>query len=159
MLNNIVELYRYNIYNDCRILVNDMSDVITEVKTFIESYVYPFLKNEDTVNKIIVDRISIRNEDNEMIWSIVLPDQPESKDEIVIDKYNVKDIFSVSDEYMQNIKEKFSDFPKELFTMSWISFMNSLSTLIFSDTNINGEFNVFDICKIGNNGHNNVVYN
>ena len=158
MLNNIKEVYRYNIYKECHILVNDMNDVIEEVKLFLDNVVYPYLKNEDKPNKIIIDDISIRYEDNEIIWSIVLPGQI-NDDGICIDIYNVKEVFNVNDEYIKIVKEKYSDFPKELFIKSWMMFMKSLSTIIFSETIINEELNVFDICKIGNNGHNNVVFN
>jgi hypothetical protein len=156
MLNNIKELYRYNIYKECRILVNDMNDVIEEVKLFLDSVVYPYLKNGNS--PIIVDNISIRFEDDEIIWSIVLPDQIIDEG-LYIDIYNVKETFNVNDEYVEIVKEKYSDFPKELFVKSWMMFMKSLSTIIFSETIINEELNVFDICKIGNNGHNNVVFN
>ena len=156
MLNNIKELYRYNIYKECRILVNDMNDVIEEVKLFLDSVVYPYLKNGN--GPIIVDNISIRFENDEIIWSIVLPDQIIDEG-LYIDVYNVKETFNVNDEYVEIVKEKYSDFPKELFVKSWMMFMKSLSTIIFSETIINEELNVFDICKIGNNGHNNVVFN
>lgn len=157
MDNKVKELYRYNVYKDCRVLVNDMKDVISELKLFLNDIVYPYLLNEENHNKIIVDNISIENDDGDIRWSIVLTEPID--DVIFIDKDIVKDVLVVDDKYVEKVKEQYSDFPKELFAYSWISFMKTLSTIIFGDTIINEEINVFDICKLGNNGHNNVVFN
>ena len=67
-------------------------------------------------------------------------------------------ILKDKEDYINEIKNSMNDFPKELFGLSFISFMQTISHFIYSDELIDDIINVFDICMISNNGNNNVVY-
>ena len=69
MINDIKEYYRYRLYENCRILVNNLKEPIDEVCMFLDKKVYPFIKDNNM--RIVVEGIEIMFEDEKFIWRIV----------------------------------------------------------------------------------------
>lgn len=155
MINDIKEYYRYRLYENCRILVNNLKEPIDELCMFLEKKIYPFIK--DNGERIVVENIEIMCENERMVWRIVeaneLNDIPTKR----LDVYNVLEIFNDKEEYLKEVKESLETFPKELYGLSFISFMETISHFVFSDEPIE-LIDVFNICMLSNNGNNNVVY-
>lgn len=155
MINEIKEYFRYRLYDNSRILVNDLKDVIEEVQSLLENKVYTFLKDVD--ERIIIEDIEIVYENEKIVWRIVDANELNGKPTIYLNTEELKDKF-ISNEYMVEFKEKKNDYPKELFGVSFISFMETLNHFIYKDDLIGKPINVFNICMISDNGKNNIVY-
>ena len=156
MLNDIKEYYRYRLYEICRILVNNLKEPLNEICMFLEKKLYPFIK--DNGIRIVVEGIEITYEDERYIWRIVEENEINYTSTKKLDVYNILDLFDDKDEYVNEVKENLETFPKELYGLSFISFMETISHFVFNDELIPDIINVFDICMISNNGSNNVVY-
>ena len=156
MLNDINEYYRYRLYENCRILVNNLKEPLNEICMFLEKKLYPFIK--DNGIRIVVEGIEITYEDERYIWRIVEENEINYTSTKKLDIYNILDLFDDKDEYVNEVKENLETFPKELYGLSFISFMETISHFVFNDELIPDIINVFDICMISNNGSNNVVY-
>ena len=158
MLNDIKEYYRYRLYENCRILVNNLKEPLDEICMFLNNKIYPFIKDNDDYKRIVVEGIEILYEDEKFVWRIVesneLNDIPTKK----LDVYNILDLFDDKDDYIQEVRKSLETFPKELYGLSFISFMETISHFVFNDELIDDIINVFDICMLSNNGTNNVVY-
>lgn len=156
MLNDIKEYYRYRLYENCRILVNNLKEPLNEICMFLEKKLYPFIK--DNGIRIVVEGIEITYEDERYVWRIVEENEINYTSTKKLDIYNILDLFDDKDEYINEVKENLETFPKELYGLSFISFMETISYFVFNDELIPDIINVFDICMISNNGSNNVVY-
>ena len=156
MLNDIKEYYRYRLYENCRILVNNLKEPLNEICMFLEKKMYPFIK--DNGIRIVVEGIEITYEDERYVWRIVEENEINYTSTKKLDIYNILDLFDDKDEYLNEVKENLETFPKELYGLSFISFMETISHFVFNDELISDIINVFDICMISNNGNNNVVY-
>ena len=155
MINDIKEYFRFNLYNDNRVLVNSLTDVIDEVSLFLDKKIYPYLKEHD--ERILINDIELVCEDEKIVWRITEQNEINDKPTLVIDKYNIKDIF-IDVEYIKEIKETKTDYPKELCGFSLLSFMKTISYFIYNDNPVEDCLNVFDICVLSYNGINNIVY-
>ena len=67
MINDIKEYFRYRLYNNCNILVNNLNDVISEVSMFLDNKVYKFLEDNDDCKGIFVYGILIELKDNKIV--------------------------------------------------------------------------------------------
>ena len=52
MINNIKDYYRFKLYENCRILVNNLNDPIKEVSMFLDKIIYPFIINNEDYERI-----------------------------------------------------------------------------------------------------------
>ena len=155
MINDIKEYFRFNLYNDNRVLVNSLTDVIDEVSLFLDKKIYPYLKEHD--ERILINDIELVCEDEKIVWRITEQNEINDKPTLIIDKYNIKDMF-IDVEYIKEIKETKTDYPKELCGFSLLSFMKTISYFIYNNNPVEDCLNVFDICVLAHNGINNVVY-
>ena len=155
MINDIKEYFRFNLYNDNRVLVNSLTDVIDEVSLFLDKKIYPYLKEHD--ERILINDIELVCEDEKIVWRITEQNEINDKPTLIIDKYNIKDIF-IDVEYIKEIKETKTDYPKELCGFSLLSFMKTISYFIYNNNPVEDCLNVFDICVLSYNGTNNIVY-
>lgn len=158
MLNDIKDYYRFKLYENCRILVNNLKDPIEEISMFLDKILYPFILNNEEYERVVVDNIEITYENEKFVWRIVENNELNIKSTKELNLYNVTDLIDNKEEYLNEVKKIMNDFPKELFGLSFISFMQTISHFIYNDKLIDDVINVFDICMISNNGHNNVVY-
>lgn len=158
MLNDIKDYYRFKLYENCRILVNNLKDPIEEISMFLDKILYPFILNNEEYERVVVDNIEITYENERFVWRIVENNELNIKSTKELNLYNVTDLFDGKEDYLSEVKKLMNDFPKELFGLSFISFMQTISHFIYNDKLIDDVINVFDICMISNNGHNNVVY-
>lgn len=158
MLNNIKDYYRFKIYENCRILVNNLKDPIEEVSMFLDKVIYPFIINNEEYERIVVDNIEISYENEKIVWRIIENNELKLKSTKELTLYNITDIFDNKEEYLNEVRSMMNDFPKELYGLSFISFMQTISHFVYSEELIDDIINVFDICMISNNGNNNVVY-
>lgn len=158
MINNIKDYYRFKLYENCRILVNNLNDPIKEVSMFLDKIIYPFIINNEDYERIVVDNIEISYENEKIVWRIVENNELNIKITKELNVFNIIDLLKDKEDYINEIKNSMNDFPKELFGLSFISFMQTISHFIYSDELIDDIINVFDICMISNNGNNNVVY-
>ncbi len=152
MLNDIKEYFRFRLYEDYRILVNNMKDVISEVQIFLEKKIYP-LANEQ---RVIIEEIELIREGDKIVWRIVEKDELNNIPTLYIDANNIVELLDA--DYVKEIKEKLNDYPKELCGFSLLSFMETINHFVYSEEKIDDIYNVFDICMLANNGNNNVVY-
>ena len=155
MINDIKEYFRFKLYENSRILVNNLNDVIEELQIFLDKKIYPFVKENE--ERLVINDIEIGYEDEKIIWRII--DKNEIDDRIILqlDRYNIKETF-IDDEYVKEIKELKVDYPKDLCGFSLLSFTETLRYFIYRDELIEDIINIFDICMVSNNGNNNVVY-
>ena len=158
MINNIKDYYRFKLYENCRILVNNLNDPIKEVSMFLDEIIYPFIINNEDYERIVVDNIEISYENEKIVWRIVENNELNIKTTKELNVFNIIDLLKDKEDYINEIKNSMNDFPKELFGLSFISFMQTISHFVYSDELIDDIINVFDICMISNNGNNNVVY-
>lgn len=158
MLNDIKDYYRFKLYENCRILVNNLKDPIEEISMFLDKILYPFILNNEEYERVVVDNIEITYENEKFVWRIVENNELNIKSTKELNLYNVTDLFDGKEDYLNEVKKLMNDFPKELFGLSFITFMQTISHFIYNDKLIDDVINVFDICMISNNGHNNVVY-
>ena len=157
MINDIKEYFRYRLYNNCNILVNNLNDVISEVSMFLDNKVYKFLEDNDDCKGIFVYGILIELKDNKISWRILEKGETIPGMILELTKENILDIFK-DDEYTNKLKEIFEIYPKELYGLSFISFMETMEYFLMSDDLIEEEIDVFSICKLYSNTINNIIY-
>lgn len=157
-MEEFIDLYRYNIYTRCKIMVNDFTDVVKEIRLFIDEKVKPYMKEKE-LNKLIFDGIELRREDVNFIWSIY--DKNELKEpgakEITMDNINNK--FKGKKEFLKSLDEEhgIKMFPKELYGKAFMVLAETISEMA-SNEHLYEEINIFEIFKLGNNGVNNIIY-
>ena len=155
MINDVKEYFRYRLYNNSRILVNNLKDVIEEIQSFLDKKIYSFVKDND--ERIVINDIEIAYENEKVVWRIVEKNEINDKPTLNVDSYNIQELF-IDNSYIKEIKESKEDYPKDLCGFSLLSFMETLSYFIYRDELVGDTINIFDICMISDNGINNVVY-
>ena len=155
MINDIKEYFRFKLYENSRVLVNNLNAVIEELQIFLDKKIYPFVKENE--ERLVINDIEIGYENEKIIWRIVDKNEITDSTILQLDKYNIKEIF-IDDDYVKEIKELKVDYPKVLCGFSLLSFTETLRYFIYRDELIEDVVNVFDICIVSNNGNNNVVY-
>lgn len=153
MLNNIKEYFRYRLYKNSRILVNDLSDVFGETQLLIDKQIIPYLKNYG--GRIIISNIEL-SFDEKLKWNIIENGEINTQETKHVNFDNIKEF--ITEDYINIIKEKYVNYPKELYGKSLLSFMETINHFVYNIEKIDKEYNVFDICMISNNGENNIVY-
>ena len=154
MINDIKEYFRFKLYEECRILVNDLKDVIDETKMFLDNKIYPYLKENN--GRIDIYNIKLTYENEKIVWRIIESNEINDVETLNIDYFNIKDF--IDDEYIKEIKELKENYPKELCGYSLLAFMQTMNYFVYSSNLINDIINVFDICMLSDNGNNNVIY-
>jgi hypothetical protein len=152
MINDIKEYFRFRIYENSRILVNNMKDVISETQIFLNEKIYPLINEQ----RLIIEEIELSKENDKIIWRIIEKDEINNTPTLYIDSNNITELIDV--DYIKNIKEKMEDYPKELCGFSLLSFMETINHFVYSEEKIDDVYNVFDICMLSSNSNNNVVY-
>ena len=157
MINDIKDYFRYRIYNNCKILVNNLNDVISEVSMFLDKKVYKFLEEVEDCKCIVVCGIVIELKDNDISWRILEKGETIPGMILELTKENILDVFK-DDNYINKTKEMFENYPKELYGLSFISFMETMEYFLMLDDLIEEEIDVFYICKLFSNTTNNIIY-
>ena len=152
MINDIKEYFRFRVYENSRILVNNMKDVISETQIFLEKKIYP-LANEQ---RVIIEEIELMREGDKIVWRIVEKDEINNIPTLYIDANSIVELLDA--DYVKEIKEKLNDYPKELCGISLLSFMETINHFVYNEEKIDDVYNVFDICMLSDNGTNNIVY-
>lgn len=155
MINDIKEYFRFKLYENSRVLVNNLNDVIEELKIFLDKRIYPYVTNNE--ERILISDIEITYENEKVVWRIVEKDEINNQPTLKLDMYNIKETF-IDVDYIKEIKELKEDYPKDLCGFSLISFMDTISYFVYSNELIGEPIDVFDICMLSDNGNNNVVY-
>lgn len=155
MINDIKEYFRFKLYENSRVLVNNLNDVIEELKIFLDKKIYPYVTNNG--ERILISDIEITYENEKVVWRIVEKDEINNQPTLKLDMYNIKETFIDAD-YIKEIKELKEDYPKDLCGFSLISFMDTISYFVYSNELIGEPIDVFNICVLSDNGNNNVVY-
>ena len=153
MINDIKEYFRFKLYDNSRVLVNNLKDVIEEVQLFLDKKIYPYLQENDC--RIVISNIELLNEDGKIIWRIIEKDEINNKETKELDIYNISEF--VDNDYIKEIKELYEDYPKDLCGSSLISFIETIYYFIIKEEFIT-TMDVFGICMLSNNGNNNVLY-
>lgn len=152
MLNDIKEYFRFVIYKNSRILVNDLKETFEEVQTCLENQICPYLINNG--GRIIISNIEL-SYNEKLIWKIIEQGELNIVETKEFDFNNIHEI--ITEDYINNFKEKHVLYPKELCVKSLISFMETISHFVYSKDLID-EVDILGICKITNNGVNNIVH-
>lgn len=155
MINDIKEYFRFKLYENSRVLVNNLNDVIEELKIFLDKKIYPYVTNNE--ERILISDIEITYENEKVVWRIVEKDEINNQSTLKLDIYNIKETF-IDVDYIKEIKELKEDYPKDLCGFSLISFMDTISYFVYSNELIGEPIDVFNICMLSDNGNNNVVY-
>lgn len=155
MINDIKEYFRFKLYENSRVLVNNLNDVIEELKLFLDKKIYPYVINSG--ERIVISDIEITYENEKVVWRIVEKDEINNQSTLKLDMYNIKETF-IDVDYIKEIKELKEDYPKDLCGFSLISFMDTISYFVYSNELIGEPIDVFNICMLSDNGNNNVVY-
>lgn len=155
MINDIKEYFRFKLYENSRVLVNNLNDVIEELKIFLDKKIYPYVTNNE--ERIVISDIEITYENEKVVWRIVEKDEINNQSTLKLDMYNIKETF-IDVDYIKEIKELKEDYPKDLCGFSLISFMDTISYFVYSNELIGEPIDVFNICMLSDNGNNNVVY-
>lgn len=155
MINDIKEYFRFKLYENSRVLVNNLNDVIEELKIFLDKKIYPYVTNNE--ERILISDIEITYENEKVVWRIVEKDEINNQSTLKLDMYNIKETF-IDVDYIKEIKELKEDYPKDLCGFSLISFMDTISYFVYSNELIGEPIDVFNICMLSDNGNNNVVY-
>ena len=155
MINDIKEYFRFKLYENSRVLVNNLNDVIEELKIFLDKKIYPYVTNNE--ERILISDIEITYENEKVVWRIVEKDEINNQSTLKLDMYNIKESF-IDVDYIKEIKELKEDYPKDLCGFSLISFMDTISYFVYSNELIGEPIDVFNICMLSDNGNNNVVY-
>lgn len=156
-MEEFIDLYRYKIYNKCNILVNDLSDILKEVKLFINDKIIPFLIEED-YTKLVFDGIELVQTDDNFIWSV--HDKDELVDfnskQITIDEIN--NLFKGEKEFLNNLEKDHGIelFPKDLYGKAFMIFAETVTEFLES-RELYSNIDLFGIFKLDNNGHNNII--
>lgn len=156
-MEEFIDLYRYKIYDRCNIMANDLSDIIKEVKLFIDDKIIPYL-NEDEYEKLVFDGIELRKNEDGFIWSI--HDKNEMIDlnskHILFNEIN--NLFKGDKEFLKSLEEnhQIENFPKELYGKAFMVFAETVSEIINSD-DLYTDVDLFGIFKLDNNGINNII--
>ena len=153
MINDIKEYFRFKLYDNSRVLVNNLKDVIEEVQLFLDKKIYPYLQENDC--RIVISNIELLNENGKIIWRIIEKDEINNKETKELDIYNISEF--IDNDYIKEIKELYEDYPKDLCGSSLISFIETIYYFIIKEEFIT-TMDVFGICMLSNNGNNNVVY-
>ena len=154
MLEEIKNVYRFKLYEECRILVNDLTDVIKELKMFVEKKFYPFVKEEE--KRIVISNIEITFENDKFVWRLF--DRNDIDENVLrIDRFNIRDIFPGIDEYIIEVRQTLEKYPKELYCYSFICFIDTIEHILKGEE-LKETYSVFDICKVEFNGEINIVY-
>ena len=153
MINDIKEYFRFKLYDNSRVLVNNLKDVIEEVQLFLDKKIYPYLQENDC--RIVISNIELLNENGKIIWRIIEKDEINNKETKELDIYNISEF--IDNDYIKEIKELYEDYPKDLCGSSLISFIETIYYFIVKEEFIT-TMDVFGICMLSNNGNNNVVY-
>ena len=155
MINDIKEYFRFKLYENSRVLVNNLNDVIEELKIFLDKKIYPYVTNNE--ERILISDIEITYENEKVVWRIVEKDEINNQSTLKLDMYNIKETF-IDVDYIKEIKELKEDYPKDLCGFSLISFMDTISYFVYGNELIGEPIDVFNICMLSDNGNNNVVY-
>lgn len=157
-MEEFIDLYRYNVYNRCRILVNEFTDVAKEIRLFVDLKVKPYM-TEKELTKVIFDGIELRKEDDNFVWSI--HDKNELKEsgakEFTLDEINSK--FKGKKEFLKSLEEEYGIdmFPKDLYGKALVVLAETVTDFINKET-LFEEMDIFELFKLGNNGENNIIY-
>ena len=89
MINDIKEYFRFKLYEECRILVNDLKDVIDETKMFLDNKIYPYLKENN--GRIVMYNIELTYENEKIVWRIIESNEINDVETLNIDYFNIKD--------------------------------------------------------------------
>lgn len=153
-MENFKELYRFMLYSETGILVNDLTDVFKEINIFIEKKIKPYIIEKE-YKKLIFNSIELRYEDNEFKWRIHLDDEILEDGCVYFDNEDFK--MDVK-EFKEIIEEcGLSMFPKVLYDKAFLIFTKVVSDYINNEI-IQEKLELFDIMTIDNNGANNVIY-
>ena len=156
MLEEIKNVYRYKLYEECRVLVIDLTDVISELKIFLEKKFYPFVK--ESGKRIFISGIEVVYENDNIVWRIFDRDDIDVENIIRLNQYNIEEHIPGKEEYIIEVKETFKNYPKVFYGMNLLCFTDTLDKFLYTDELIIEPCNVFDICELFNNGENNIIY-
>lgn len=159
-MENIIDLFRYRIFLKCNILVNDMSDIIKEVKKFAYEKVFPYLLETEGCDKLVFDGVEFRVEDKIIKCSEYVKDDIYEVVTTKIKMEEINEFFQGKDEFLKELQEKegIVEFPKELYGKAFMCLAEVLTELFYQEELIEDIYNIFDICMLSNNGRKNVIY-
>lgn len=156
------ESLRAKIYEKCKILINDMTPVVTQVKMFVEnillspekgdgSYTYRISNSVDLL--VVIDNGKLKSHE----W-ILCTNQKVDNTMINFDIDNVNAVFSTCKKTFKKLMmdSSIENYPKELFGKAFVCFIDCVSDVLKGD-DIKEEIEIYELFKLGNNGENNVI--
>lgn len=155
--------FRSKIFENCRILVNDMEPVISAVDLFIKN----ILLSPEGDSSEITYRISkgvdlyVKKQNGTIKkykW-FRCTNQELDNDIIELDINNINEFFdSFRKEYFKTLKENnILEYPKELFGKAFVCCIEAISDYL-EVMNIEGEEDIYNIFKLSNNGDCNILH-
>lgn len=155
--------FRHKIYEKCKVLVNDMAPVISELNVFIKEVLLNTEKEDSCVTYRVLDildlYVEVKNSTIKRYKWFINTDQLLNNDIIEINYENVNSIFkSETKNFKSKLKEEnIIDFPKELLYKTFVCFIETVGYYL-EKIEVEEDINIYDIITLSTNGNNNIVY-
>lgn len=152
-MEEIINLLRFKIYNECNVLVIDLSQVIEEIKSFINEKIYGYY-DENEFDKMIFGSVELYKEIDKFKWQYHNKEIISETNDIEIRLNEINDLFKGKDEFYD--KHGLLNFPKTLYGNAFMCLMLVISDILES-SKLWDETDIFEIFKLHNNGEFNYI--
>ena len=152
-MEEIINLLRFKIYNECNVLVIDLSQVIEEIKSFINEKIYGYY-DENEFDKMIFGSVELYKEIDKFKWQYHNKEIISETNDIEIRLNEINDLFKGKDEFYDN--HGLLNFPKTLYGNAFMCLMLVISDILES-SKLWDETDIFEIFKLHNNGEFNYI--
>lgn len=159
---DFIDLFRSKIYQRCKILVNDMRPVVTQVKLFVDNILLSPEKGDGSytyrISNIVDLIVDIENNKLKNHEWLLCTNQDVNNTLITFDIDNVNTVFSGNKKEFKKLMEDSSieNYPKELFGKGLVCLIECVEDILNGEE-IKEDVEIFELFKIGNNGENNVI--
>lgn len=152
-MEEIINLLRFKIYNECNVLVIDLSQVIEEIKSFINEKIYGYY-DENEFDKMIFGSVELYKEIDKFKWQYHNKEIISETNDLEIRLNEINDLFKGKDEFYDN--HGLLNFPKTLYGNAFMCLMLVISDILES-SKLWDETDIFEIFKLHNNGEFNYI--
>lgn len=158
-MEEIKDLFRAIIYKECNILINDLSDVITEVELFTYKKLIPYITEHEECKGLLFEDIQLTYENERIVWRQRMKDEIYDPNITNVTIDTINKLFEGSEEFLKELKEEHNieNFPKDLYGKAFMCLAKTIS-IILDKEELYEMTDIFNIFILANNGHNNIIY-
>lgn len=158
MVNYVTDLFRYKLFTNCRILVNDMTPIIKFTQDFIYEKVIPYVKEVEGCDRLVFDGIEVRIENEQIVWSQYKKDDLYEVVTTKVKKDNLNELFGNGEDIIDNLKAQDIIVPKELYGNSFLCLAEVITDILYKEKLVGDVYNIYNIFMLSDNGSNNIIY-